>query len=123
MLEFILIGIVFWLGYQTGVHVLAWRLRDIVRSAAIKEGIKVDENFNVLEDTEPSKPNVFKLIIEKQNDTLYLYNYADNTFVCQGSSINELAELAKKYKNIKYASVFDGKEVVAFIDGKVKIIT
>jgi hypothetical protein len=122
MLEIIVIGLVFWLGYQTGVHTLAWRLRDLLRSAAIKEGIKVDEDFNVLADVEPSKPNVFKLMIEKENGILYLYDYTDNTFVCQGSSINELAELAKEYKNIKYASVFDGKEVVAFIDGKVKVI-
>ncbi len=123
MLELIILGLAFWLGYQTGVHTLAWRLRDLLRDAAIKEGIKVDQDFNILEDNQPTKPNVFKLVVEKQNDTLYLYDHKDNTFVCQGSTINELAELAIKYKNIKYASVLHGEEVVAFIDGKVKIIS
>ena len=118
MFEILFIAFMFWVGYQLGIHVTAWRLRDILREAALKEGINVDRDFNVTE----SKLNVSKLVVERQNNMLYLYDYKDDTFVCQATTVDELAILAQKYKNIEYASVLDGEEVVAFINGKVKTI-
>ena len=66
------------------------------------------------------EPTVMQLFVEKANNTLYLYDKNDNTFVCQGSSLEELATLAKKYKNIDYAAVMIDKEIYAFVDGIVK---
>lgn len=50
---------------------------------------------------------------------MYLYDI-ENEFICQANSLEELAKLALKYKNIKYASVMNGDDVFAFIDGTVK---
>jgi hypothetical protein len=61
-------------------------------------------------------------MVEKSNNILYLYNREDETFVCQGSSLEELAVLAKEYKNIKYAAVLHDDDVVAFVDGKIKVV-
>lgn len=119
MLEFIILGVTFWLGYQIGQAILSWQLRDLIRKEAIKEGIKVDNEFNIVEDTK-NKPNVFQLFVEEANNILYLYDRTDDTFVCQGSSLSELAKLAKEYKNIKYAAVMTDKEIYAFVDGTVK---
>lgn len=118
MLEFIVLGIVFWLGYQIGQAVLSWQLRDLIRQEAIKEGLNVDNNFNVIEKN--IKHNVSQLFVEEANNILYLYDRTDDTFVCQGSSLSELAKLAKQYKNIKYAAVMTDKEIYAFVDGIVK---
>jgi hypothetical protein len=117
MLELIIIAFIFWLGYNLGQMVLSWQLRDIIRNEARKEGLKVDDEYNVIED---KKPKVAQLIIEKVNNILYLYERDTDDFVCQGSTLEELATLAQKYKNIKYAAVMIDEEIYAFVDGKVK---
>lgn len=113
MLELIIVGFVFWIGYQVGMTIMAYRLRDLLLNDAIRRGLikKID-----LEE----EPTVMQLFVEKANNTLYLYDKNDNTFVCQGSSLEELATLAKKYKNIDYAAVMIDKEIYAFVDGIVK---
>jgi hypothetical protein len=119
MLELIILGLVFWLGYQTGFAILSHRLRHLLYKEAKKQGIVIPYQDNVLE---VQHPTVSQLMVEKANDILYLYNREDDSFVCQASSIEELAKLAKEYKNIKYAAVLHDDDVVAFVDGKIKTI-
>lgn len=119
MIELIIIAFIFWLGYQVGQMVLSWQLRDIIVKEARKEGLRVDSEYNIIE-SEDEKPNVFQLFVEKSNDILYLYEREKDTFICQASTMEELASLSLKYKNIKYAAVLHGNEVVAFVNGEVK---
>jgi hypothetical protein len=119
MIELIILGLVFWLGYQTGFAVLSYKLRHLVYKEAKKLGIVTPYQKNTLEE---QPPTVSQLMVEKANDILYLYNREDDSFVCQASSIEELAKLAKEYKNIKYAAVLHDDDVVAFVDGKIKTI-
>ncbi len=115
MLELIIIGFIFWIGYQVGISVTAYRLRDLVYREAKRRGL-LKEVDSELEET----PVVAQLMVEKSNNVLYLYNRDDNTFVCQGSTLEEIASLAKKYNNIKYAAVMIDQEIYAFVDGTVK---
>lgn len=115
MLELIIIGFVFWIGYQVGISVTAYRLRDLVYREAKRRGL-LKEVDTELEET----PVVAQLMVEKSNNVLYLYNRDDNTFLCQGSTLEEIASLAKKYNNIKYAAVMIDQEIYAFVDGTVK---
>jgi hypothetical protein len=48
-----------------------------------------------------------------------LYDVETNDFVCQGNSLEQLAQLSREYKKIEYASVKHGDYFVAFIEGKV----
>jgi hypothetical protein len=48
-----------------------------------------------------------------------LYDRETNDFICQGNSLEQLAQLSKEYKKIEYASVKHGDYFVAFIEGKV----
>lgn len=117
MLEIIILAFVFYVGYNFGQIVLSWQMRDLIIKEAKREGI-IDSNLSITSD----KPNVHKLVVEKTNNILYLYDCEQNNeFICQANSIEELAKLAKQYKNIKYASVLDDVHVYAFIDGKVEI--
>lgn len=115
MLEIIIFGIIFWIGYEVGLAVTAYRLRHLVYKEAKRVGLikEIDEELE-------ERPIVEQLYIEKSNDTLYLYNKEDKSFVCQAQSLDELATLAKKYNNVKYAAVMIGEEIYAFVDGKVK---
>jgi hypothetical protein len=112
MLETIILGLVFWIGYEIGLAVTAYRLRHLVFKEAKRVGL--------LKEIDLEDPIVEQLYIEKTNDILYLYNREDTTFVCQAKSLDELATLAMKYNNIKYAAVMIGEEIYAFVDGKVK---
>lgn len=118
MLELLILVFVAYAAYNLGVSVTAWRLKDIIIKEARKEGIIVDDEYNIIE-TEENKPKVSKLWIEKVHDILYLYDTED-TFICQANTVEELAKLALKYKDIKYASVLNGDDVYAFINGTVK---
>jgi len=119
MLEIIILGFVFYVGYNLGQIVTSWQLRDLIIRDAKREGI-IDDNLNFIDER---VPNVHKLTVEKQNNILYLYDQEANSFVCQATTIEELAKLAKQYKNIKYAAVMDveGDSVYTFVDGKVEI--
>lgn len=118
MIELLILVFVAYTAYNIGVSVTAWRLKDIIIKEARKEGIIVDDEYNIV-DTEDNKPKVSKLWIEKVHDILYLYDTED-TFICQASTMEELATLALKYKDIKYASVLNGDDVYAFVNGNVK---
>ena len=115
MLELIIVGFIFWFGYQVRMPDTAYRLRDLVYKEAKRRGLLKQADQELEEEL-----TVVQLFVEKANNTLYLYDKDDNTFVCQGSTLEELATLAKKYKNIKYAAVMIDKEIYAFVDGTVK---
>lgn len=119
MLELIIFGLGFWLGYQFGIAILSYKLRHLLYKEAKKQGIVIPYQNNILEE---QLPTVSQLMVEKSNNILYLYNREDETFVCQGSTLEELAVLAKEYKNIKYAAVLHDDDVVAFVDGKIKTV-
>lgn len=114
MLELLILGFVFFIGYQVGMIVLSWKLRDIILKEAKAQGIDVSMS------KEPKVAIIEKLVVEKENDTLFLYDFDTKAFICQANSLNELAKLSKAYKNIKYAAVVHGEECVMFIDGKVE---
>lgn len=118
MFELIVLAIVFFIGYQVGMSVFAYRIRHILYKEAKNRGIDIDAKSL---DLEESKPAVAKLFIEKANDMMYLYDYDANTFVCQANTIDDLAALAMKYKNIKYAVVANGDDMLMFVEGEVKL--
>lgn len=120
MIDLIIIAFVFYVGYNIGQMVLSWQLRDLIVKEAKKEGFKIDSEYNIIEDPD-DKPNVFQLFVEKSNDILYLYDRDKNNFICQAKTMEELASLSLKYKNIKYAAVLHGNDVVAFVNGEVKL--
>jgi hypothetical protein len=117
MFEILILLVVFGVGFFVGETTFAWRIRHIIYKEAKLQGISIDGD---IEDPEDTKPNIAKLFIEKANDILYLYDYEANTFVCQAKTVDELASLAQKYKNIKYAVVAHDDDMLMFIDGLVK---
>lgn len=118
MLELIILIVVAYLAYNAGCMVTSWRLRDLIFKEAKERGLLTPEEKKLLEKEQT--PTISTLWIEKLNDVLYLYDYNQNTFVCQASSIDELASLAFSYKQIKYAAVVVDNKTIMFVDGKVK---
>ena len=104
------------LGYVLGnIHTI-WKLRKLISDVAKNEGINLD-------DAEVKSKNtaydVHKLQIETIGDILYLYNIETKDFVCQGSSIDELATLTKTHRIMVATVAYDDK-VFMFVNGKYK---
>jgi hypothetical protein len=114
MFETIFLGIGLFVGYMIGEFVTVNRVR-IIFNELRKKGIKLED---LIEEEKPL--SVYQLQIEKVKDTFYLYEIGKNEFICQATSLDELAKLALKYKNIHRAKVLHDKTVYSFIDGKIK---
>ena len=80
---------------------------------------KLRKNLRTYIIIEEAKPIVYKLETVLVDDIILLYDRETNDFVCQGNSLEQLAQLSKEYKKIEYASVKHGEYFVAFIEGKV----
>jgi hypothetical protein len=94
------------LGWVMGEFYTIYKLRKNLRSVIIIQ-------------EEVPRPNVFKLETEEVDNTILLYDRDTNDFICQGNSLEQLAQLSREYKKIEYATVKHGDYFVAFIEGKV----
>jgi hypothetical protein len=117
MFELLIFIVGLYIGYHVGYSVLVWRIKDILIKEAKSEGLDV----SMFEEQKPTN-TVSQLFVERANNVLYLYDKEANSFICQASTLEDLARLAKEYKNIKYAAVMDEQAdiVVAFVDGRVE---
>ena len=93
------------LGWVMGEFYTMYKLRKNIRSYLIIQ--------------EETRPTVFKLETEQVDNTILLYDRDTNDFICQGNSLEQLAQLSREYKKIEYATVKHGDYFVAFIEGKV----
>lgn len=103
------------LGYSIGTLHSTYRFLNIMQNAAKGMGIDIEDE---IEKRKKSKVNVSKLTVDQHGDILYLYDGENDDFICQGKSLEELAEMAKKYKNIDHAVVEYDKKMFLFNEGK-----
>ena len=80
---------------------------------------KLRKNLRTYLIIEETKPTVFKLETEEVDNTILLFDRETHDFICQGNSLEQLAQLSREYKKIEYASVKHGDYFIAFIEGKV----
>jgi hypothetical protein len=82
---------------------------------------KILERFmkdNMLEDN-PKTHNYPIYFTEVENGIILLYNKNTNKFVCQGKTLEELAQNARKFKNVNRVIVHHDSTHFLFIDGEV----
>lgn len=102
-------------GFWLGMIFAANRIRKQIYNIAKEQGIAIDEGIE-------SKPKIQKipfLTVEKHGDFLYLFNTYSNSFMCQGKTVEELAEKLSTIQNINIANVRNGNDNVWFVNGKV----
>lgn len=78
-------GFIFYLGYRKGMN----DFLEIFKEAAREQGLVIDQDGKAT-----IQPKV--LFTEVHNNSLCLYN--DDTFVCQGKSLEEIAKVIKNDK-------------------------
>lgn len=114
---FIIFGLGYFVGKAHGYYKMASAIRELL------EDMDIDIEKDLLGKTEETTQSVHKLEVETVNETLYLYDKETRDFICQGNTVQELAKLAKDYKNITLAAVMHGEKVFTFTDGESKEFT
>ena len=120
----ILILSIFCTGFFLGKGYAYWHMAKVMREFAEAHGIDIQKELEklVTEEVEPKKI-VYKLEVETHDNTLYLFDKESNEFICQGSSVQELAKLALERKQIKLAAVLHDKRIFAFKNGESAEVT
>ena len=119
LLGFLLIIGVFVAGFAAGKVHTYLHIGKLLEEVAKEQGIDLESEIRRAKEKEESlKPKVYKLDVEQHGDVLYLFDIENHGFICQGSSVQELCELAKKNKNVLYAAVKYGERVFQFKDGE-----
>jgi hypothetical protein len=116
ILTFILIG------YGLGSMYTTYKFMKLMKNTANEMGIDLEKEVEKRKEELASK-EIRKLIIEQHHDTLYLFDRESNDFVCQAKTIEELATLAKQYKNVMQAVVVYDNKVFMFANGTSKEYT
>lgn len=106
--SFLALIVAFILGMFVMSKIIYYRIRTTLEEA----GINIEAEEKVAVNT------VKKYFVENINELLYLYEHTTNSFIAQGKTLAELAQLAKE--NSKVAAVSYNKEVFWFVDGEVK---
>jgi len=104
------------IGYFVGKAHAYYTLARAFRDIAEENGIDLEKDW--LSEKVEETTQVYKLKVETHGDMLYLFDKETDSFVCQGSTVQELATLAQKNKNIAYAAVLHGDKIFTFQDGK-----
>jgi hypothetical protein len=116
--------IILGIGYFIGKFHTLLTLRSAIKELAEREGLDFDAEMRALERARKGEEEVkielvHKLKVEKIGEILYLYD-EDDDFVCQASSLEDLAMQAKEYKQIILAAVLYNDKTFMFVNGNSK---
>lgn len=113
-MDFLLFLIIFFFGFVIGEMVTMIRLRNTLNRISKDLGLVLSEKPDGLTMEKP-----FRLITERTGDVLYLYDKETDKFICQASTVEELAILAKKYQNIQRGTIIHDNKVFLLSDGTI----
>jgi len=108
------------LGFTLGQAYMTFKVARLLKKVAEEEGIDLDKEIQIVKNKNEQVHQIYNLEVERINDMLYLFDKNNRDFVCQGKSVEELAKLAKEYKNIIVATVIHDDKVFMFVNGASK---
>lgn len=109
----------FSIGWFGGQYYMALQLRKQIAKIAERYGMTLEELVKSFEQvTTIEIKKVPNLVTEYQGNTIYLYNKDTGKFVCQGSSLDELAMLCND--EFQAALVEDKDTNLIFANGKIQ---
>lgn len=118
--SFLIIFSVFTLGWVLGQVYMTYRLRKNIQQIAEKYGMSLSDWENAFDEVSNIKiTKIQTLFTEMIGNSIMLYNKDTGTFLCQADSLDELAENAFKYRDVKIALVKHQDKDMFFVEGKV----
>jgi len=114
-MDILIILVIWYAGYLVGNAMANLKFAREIKNAAEAVGIDLEKEFAL---KEKQANVVHKLAIEKHGEILYLFDKEQDNFICQANTVQELAKLAKQYKNIIHAAVMYENTIYQFKDGE-----
>ena len=115
-MDIISIIVFFTVGFCFGKTYAYFRIAKLLKNTLEDVGIDIEELKG--NPKEESEITISKLEVESHGDMLYLFDRESHTFICQALTVQELATLAKEYKQVVCAVVKHGDRVFTFNDGQ-----
>lgn len=103
-------------GYWLASQVIAFTMRNAIKRIAKENGITLEQEEN---PTTVSKIPV--MTTELVDNGILLYD-TKNNFMCQGKSLDEIADNLLKFKKVKVAMVVHNNNKFWCVEGKIKRI-
>jgi hypothetical protein len=97
------------------IFALGWTMGEFYSVYHMKKTIK----RMLMDEDNVRTEHIYHLVTEQLGDSILLYEQDTNAFICQGKSIEQLANDSQQYNKIKYATVKHGDIFFVFADGKV----
>ena len=118
-MDILILTLIIVVAFQAGKHYGYYKIVKLMKEVAEEQGIDLEKELGIIkaQEAKDSPEKVHKLSVEQHGDLLYLFDKESDNFICQGSSVQELCDLAKKHKNVNLAAVMHGEKVFAFKDG------
>ena len=119
-MDILILTLIIVVAFQAGKHYGYYKIVKLMKEVAEEQGIDLEKELGIVkaqEEAKDSPEKVHKLLVEQHGDLLYLFDKESDNFICQGSSVQELCDLAKKHKNVNLAAVMHGEKIFAFKDG------
>ena len=117
-MELIILLIIVIVSFQAGKHWGYFEIVKALKEVAQEQGIDLEKELGLVKEKEEKVSTVHKLQVETHGDLLYLFDSETDKFICQGSSVQELAKLAKDLKQVDYAAVKFDNKIFAFKNGE-----
>ena len=117
ILEFL---VVFAFGWWAGQVYMLIKFRQSLKKIVESAGMTMDEWAETVNDLTIKAVKVPNLFTEKSGNSIMLYNKDTGAFMCQASSLDELAVLSNQHNKIEVAVVSHNDQELYFVDGKVK---
>lgn len=111
---------VFAIGWWAGQAYMLIKFRQKLKQIVEDAGMTLDEWADTVNDLTIKAVKIPNLFTELAENSIMLYNKDTGAFVCQATSLDELAMLANEYNKITVAVVKHNDNEIYFIDGKVK---
>ena len=124
-MDILILALIVVVAFQAGKHYGYFKIVKLMKEVAEEQGLDLEKELGLVKEQEEAKkiPAVYKLEVETHGDLLYLFDKETDRFICQGSSVQELAKLAKELKQVNIAAVKYGDKVFAFKDGESTEVT
>ena len=123
-MDILIILALIYFGFVLGELFTSFKFVRILKKMAEDEGIDIEKELEKRKNVAEEMVNqIARLEVEEHNSVLYLYHRESREFVCQGKTLEELATLAKQYKNIAGAVVLHNDKVFMFMNGTAKEYT
>lgn len=107
-MEYLIFAIVCWFsGYVVGINRTIQHLKKAIDESEFENEQDLD------------KRDIPILATEKHGDMLYLFEKKTDSFMCQGTSLEDLAKKLAEYKDIHIALVDHNSKPIWFVNGEI----